>query len=56
MVEYKTYTCVKCGKKFTKSVGGVVASPREMELSIHPVCDKCKLKTVVSIFQQWRRK
>ena len=35
MVEYKTYTCVKCGKKFTKSVGGVVASPREMELFIH---------------------
>ena len=56
MLKYKTYTCIKCGEKFTKSVGGVVASPKEMELSIHPVCDKCKLKTGVSSFQHGREK
>lgn len=56
MLKYKTYTCIKCGIKFAKSMGGVVASPGEMELSIHPICVKCKLKTVVGIFQQRKRK
>lgn len=27
MLDWKTYTCVKCGKPFTKAVGGFVMSP-----------------------------
>lgn len=46
MLGFKTYTCVKCGKQFSKRVGGVVMSPSEMELALHPVCDQCKMKTV----------
>lgn len=51
MLQSKTYTCVKCGKKFTKSVGGVVMTPKQMELETHPVCDRCKLNTVINIFK-----
>lgn len=46
----KTYTCKKCGKQFMKSVGGVVMPPKEMELELRPICDRCKLNTITSIF------
>ena len=49
MLHAKKYTCIKCGRQFTKMVGGVVASPQEMELALRPVCDKCKLNKVVDI-------
>lgn len=55
MLEFKTYTCIKCGKQFTKSVGGVVMTPSQMELELHPVCDQCKLdaaKKVIGIFKK----
>lgn len=55
MLEFKTYTCRKCGKKFTKAVGGVVMSPEEMRLETCPVCDRCKLeaaKEVIGIFMK----
>lgn len=51
MLEWKTYTCVKCGKQFTKTVGGVVMSPKQMQMEIRPVCDKCKLSALSSIFK-----
>lgn len=41
----ETYICCKCGKPFTKWVGGIVMSPAEMELTLHPKCDACKLAT-----------
>jgi len=50
MLTFKTYTCKKCGKRFTKSVGGVVMTPSQMELELYPVCDQCKLKTIGRIF------
>ena len=50
MLNMKTYVCVKCGKTFRKAVGGVVMSPKEMELELRPVCDRCKLNTIASIF------
>lgn len=46
----KTYTCKKCGKQFVKNVGGVVMSPKEMELELRPICDRCKLKNIAKIF------
>ena len=49
MLRAERYTCVKCGKQFTKKVGGVVASPQEMELALRPVCDKCKLNKVIGV-------
>lgn len=51
MLQFKTYTCVKCGKQFTKAIGGVVMTPKEMELETRPICDKCKLSTVFNIFK-----
>lgn len=51
MLQFKTYTCVKCGKSFTAPVGGIVMSPRQMELETRPVCDKCKLKNIIDIFK-----
>jgi len=50
MLHDKKYTCVKCGKQFTKMVGGVVQSPSERELDLYPVCDKCKLNKVKELF------
>lgn len=52
MLQLKTFVCVKCGKTFTKAVGGVVMSPREMELELRPVCDRCKLNTITDIFKK----
>jgi len=49
MLHAKKYTCVKCGKQFTKMVGGVVQSPSGRELDLYPVCDKCKLDKVKNI-------
>ena len=43
MLEIKTYTCQNCGDKFTQAVGGVVMSPTQMELEMHPVWERCKL-------------
>ena len=51
MLRLETYTCVKCGKRFTKMVGGIVASPEEAVLAVHPVCDKCKLATIKRMFE-----
>lgn len=51
MLQIKTYTCTKCGKSFTKAVGGIVASPEEAVLAVHPVCDKCKLAAVKQLFK-----
>lgn len=49
MLRAERYTCIKCRKSFTKMVGGVIASPMEHELSIRPICDRCKLDKVVDI-------
>ena len=49
MLHPKTYNCVKCGKGFTKMVGGIVMTPKEQELMLHPVCDKCKLSKIADI-------
>ena len=49
MLRFKTYNCTKCGKQFQKAVGGVVLSPKEMELELCPVCDACKLKKVAGL-------
>lgn len=46
MLTFKTYTCAKCGKQFTKPTGGVIMTPPQMELELHPVCDQCKMKMV----------
>lgn len=51
MLKVKTYTCMKCGKPFTKAVGGVIMTPKQMELEMHPMCDKCKLKQVADVFK-----
>lgn len=51
MLSPKTYICVKCGKPFIKMVGGVAMSPKQMELELHPICDKCKLAAIGSIFK-----
>lgn len=51
MLDWKMYTCVKCGKQFTKEAGGFVMSPKQMQLEIHPICDKCKLSAIVGIFK-----
>lgn len=44
MLYPKTYTCRKCGKRFTKTVGGVIMTAAELE--IYPVCDKCRVQKV----------
>jgi len=49
VVRAERYTCVKCGKQFTKMVGGIVLSPGEWKLALYPVCDKCKLNKVKDI-------
>ena len=46
MLHSQTFTCVKCGKSFTKMVGGVVMTPKERELMTRPVCDKCKFNAI----------
>lgn len=51
MLEVKTYTCVKCGRTFTKAVGGFVMTPKQMELEMRPICDKCKLNQAWNIFK-----
>ena len=48
-LEFKTFTCKKCGKRFTKAVGGIVASPKQLELEWNPVCDQCKWNKVKDI-------
>lgn len=50
MLTFKTYTCKKCGKQFTKPTGGVTMPPSQMGLELYPVCDQCKLKTIGRIF------
>lgn len=50
MLRYETYICVKCGKPFTKAVGGVVMTPAQMALEAHPMCDACKRKKLKGIF------
>ena len=51
MLDWRTFTCIKCGKRFTKAVGGVVMCPQQMQLEIRPVCDKCKLSAIAGIFK-----
>ena len=48
----KNYVCVKCGKPFTKWVGGIVMSPEEQQLMLRPVCDKCKAKSVGNLLKK----
>lgn len=48
-LEFKTFTCKKCGKQFTKAVGGVIMSPKQLELEWNPVCDRCKLENVKKV-------
>lgn len=55
MLEIKTYICQKCEKRFTKAVGGIVMSPNQMELEIHPVCDWCKLEKVKEFVDIFKR-
>lgn len=50
--EPKIYICVKCGKPFTKWAGGAIMSPHQMELEVHPVCDKCKLNAAAGLFKR----
>lgn len=50
MLRQERYICVTCGRSFTKMVGGVVLSPKEQELMIRPVCDKCKRNNIADIF------
>lgn len=50
MLHQKTYVCIKCGKRFSKMAGGVVMGPKDMELELRPVCDRCKFNTITSIF------
>lgn len=47
-----TYVCCKCGKTFTKWVGGVVMGPAEMELVLHPKCNACKIAQAKATFQK----
>jgi len=49
MLEFRTYTCIKCGKTFKKGVGGVVMTPKQMELEARLVCGLCKLKQINDI-------
>lgn len=49
----KNYVCVKCGKPFTKWVGGIVMTPEEQQLMLRPVCDKCKAKSIGSLLKKF---
>lgn len=53
-LEFKTFTCKKCGKRFTKAVGGIVASRKQLEWN--PVCDQCKLEAIESFFSVLRKR
>ena len=48
-LEIKTFICKKCGKTFRKAVGGVVMTPEAMELTLNPVCDKCKAESAKNV-------
>ena len=47
----KTFVCVKCGRSFTKWVGGVIMNPEEEQLMLRPICDKCKMKSIGKIIK-----
>lgn len=51
MLQIDTFTCVKCGRIFIKTHGGIVERPEYAYFSLHPVCDICKIKTVASFFK-----
>lgn len=51
MLRQERYTCVDCGRSFTKMVGGITFTPKEQELMIRPVCDRCKLNQIKNIFK-----
>lgn len=51
MFQFKTFTCSVCGKQFTKSVGAIMMSPKDLELMVHLVCNKCKLSKIAKIFK-----
>lgn len=46
---FRTFTCAKCGRKFTKMIGGFVLTPREVELKTTPVCDSCKEEQAINM-------
>lgn len=48
-IEIRTFTCIKCGKKFTTTVGGIVPSERELVLDTRPMCGDCKMDQVINI-------
>lgn len=51
MLQLKTFICQKCGKCFSVMVGGIVQTPRELNLYAYPLCSKCKLSKIAKIFK-----
>jgi len=51
MLRWETFVCMKCGCTFMKVVGGIVTTDREMNLRIHPVCDRCKWNSIIGFFK-----
>jgi hypothetical protein len=52
-LRFETFTCVECSKPFIKPVGGVIMSPQEMDIRLHPVCDQCKIRRLKSAFKNF---
>ena len=52
MLRREFFTCCKCGKPFYKSLGGIIATKEDIMFRIHPICDECKAKNVVSIVKK----
>jgi predicted ATP-dependent serine protease len=38
----KMFICKKCGRPFTKWIGGIILTPAEKRFLRNPVCDTCK--------------
>ena len=51
MLRQERYTCVKCGKSFTKTDFVIIHTPiPEQKPMIHLVCDECKRIKIADIF------
>ena len=48
MLRVKKVYCEKCGRLFTKVVGGIIINPADYI----NICSKCKLKSVKQIFSK----